>query len=106
MLGVVFELAGGALDPTMTTDSVSLAPVFEDPAARPRDHVIADHVDVGPTGLPLRDTSVVLATPNGLLKGRFFRDDARNVNSRTFYDLALDPGETKGVSSGPRQHLP
>jgi arylsulfatase A-like enzyme len=100
LMATLVELAGGTLDPLMTTDSVSLVPVLDDPAARPRDHVIADHVDVGPTGLSVRDTSVVLATPNGLLKGRFFRDDARNVNSRTFYDLAADPGETSGVAEG------
>ena len=90
----VAELVGVVPPADAFRDSVSFVPTLADPTARPRAQLICDYVEEGASGLPIRDTCVVVDTGNGLIKGRWYLDQAKATNENSFFDLELDPAET------------
>ena len=100
LMATLAELASTEIPTGTKTDSVSLVPVLRDPTARVRASVICDREDVGSTGLPVRETAVILESnsPPGLVKGRWLKDPIGMIDSQVFYDLTVDPLETTPLS--------
>ena len=77
-----------------------MASIFADSSARVRDHLICDVELVNPQVLnENRDISVVIDSPGGILKGRFFTSSLRGTTTKTYWDLGADPKEASPLST-------